>query len=155
MRVAVTGHRSLDEVTASLISHAIRKHLATIDRLVGISCLTEGADRLFARAVLDVGGRLVIVVPSARHRDLLPVSSLYDYDALLNRAFDVVRLRFDESDPEALLAASRHMLERADELVAVWNGRPACRLGGPADVVREALRLRVTVKVIWPASAPS
>jgi hypothetical protein len=32
--------------------------------LVGVSCIAAGADALFAEAVLGVGGRLVVVVPS-------------------------------------------------------------------------------------------
>lgn len=151
MRVAVCGHRRLDGPTADGVDQALREHLATVDRLVGISCLTDGAEQIFANAVLEAGGQLLVVVPSDGHRENLPPSARQDYDALVRRAFDVVSLRFGEPTAEAYLAAARHMLERADQLVAVWDRRSADTAGGPVDVIREAIRRRIPVKVIWPS----
>lgn len=153
MRVAVWGHRQLDEATASEVDQAIRQHLATVDRLVGLTCLADGADRIFAKAVLEAGGQLRVVVPAEGHREQMPATSRHGYDALLRRAIDVVNLRFGEPSAEAYLAAARHMLERADQLVAVWNRKAADTEGGPVDVIREAVWRRVPVKVIWPADS--
>lgn len=46
--------------------------------------------------------------------------------------------------------ASRTMLEGADKLYAVWDGKPARGYGGTADVVALARDLGVNVQVIWP-----
>lgn len=150
MRVAVCGHRQLDGSIADDVEEALRRHLATVDRLVGISSLSEGAEQIFAHAVLDAGGQLLVVVPAERHRERLPPASRPDYDSLMRRAFDVVQLRFGKPTAAAHLAAARHMLERADQLVAVWNGQVDDVDGGPVDVIREALGRRIPVKVIWP-----
>ncbi|WP_198036876.1 hypothetical protein [Nocardia sp. BMG51109] len=64
-RIAITGHRGLPSATTELVDKALRSELAerTDDELVGSSCLADGADALFARAVLDARGSLVVVVP--------------------------------------------------------------------------------------------
>jgi hypothetical protein len=72
-RIAITGHRGLSDEVEALVDLALRKELTRhADGLVGISCLADGADQLFARAVLDLGGELEAVVPAARYRDGLP-----------------------------------------------------------------------------------
>lgn len=43
------------------------------------------------------------------------------------------------------------MLERADELIAVWDGQPARGYGGTADVVQAARDKDLPVTVVWPA----
>ena len=45
------------------------------------------------------------------------------------------------------------MLRHADELWAVWDGKPARGYGGTADVVACARENGVPVRVIWPAGA--
>ncbi|MDQ3154235.1 MAG: hypothetical protein M3R63_21790, partial [Actinomycetota bacterium] len=75
-RLAVTGHREFPPHTQQLVDTALRaepaKHAG--GELVGLSCLADGADALFARAVLDAGGTLVAVVPAEGYRDGLPES---------------------------------------------------------------------------------
>ncbi len=45
------------------------------------------------------------------------------------------------------------MLDRADELWAVWDGEPARGPGGTADVVAHARGRGVPVRVVWPPGA--
>ena len=153
--VAVTGHRGFDERTSRLVDDALRKHLASVapGELVGISCLADGADQLFARAVVDAAGRLIVVVPAAQYRAGLPESCHAEYDALMASASDVWRLDFVESTSEAHMAASRRMIEGASELVAVWDGQPARGHGGTADVVTAAREHGLAVTVMWPDGA--
>jgi len=156
MRIAITGHRGLPDATEHLIDQAIRDHLARYtasDRIIGISALADGADQIFARAVLDLGGQLEVIVPAARYRDGLPESAHDTYDALLSAASAVDRLGYVESTEDAHMEASRAMLDRADRLFAVWDGKPARGYGGTADVVAEAQNRGIPVTVIWPEGA--
>jgi hypothetical protein len=155
MRIAVTGHRGLPGPTARLVDAALRAELARRDdgALVGLSNLADGADQLFARAILDAGGTLEVVVPAERYRAGLPPESWPEYDALLARAASVTRLGRVESDAEAHMRASEELLERADLLLAVWDGNPARGYGGTADVVARARREGLPVVVIWPDGA--
>ena len=155
MRIAITGHRELPAETERLVDQAIRQQLAayTGRDLVGVTNLADGADQLFARAVLDAGGQLDVIVPAARYRDGLPESAHAAYDALLSRASNVHRLDRIESTEEAHMEASTAMLDRAERLFAVWDGKPARGYGGTADVVAEARNRGIPVTVIWPEGA--
>jgi|SRR5271166_5248134 len=155
MRIAITGHRELPAETERLVDQAIRQQLAayTGRDLVGVTNLADGADQLFARAVLDAGGQLDVIVPAARYRDGLPESVHAAYDALLSRASSVHRLDRIESTEEAHMEASTAMLDRAERLFAVWDGKPARGYGGTADVVAEARNRGIPVTVIWPQGA--
>jgi hypothetical protein len=135
-RIAISGHRDLPSPTTRLIDRAIRAALAErAPDMTGLSCLADGADQIFARAVTDLGGTLEVVTPAADYREKLPEDSHPGYDELLARAAAVHRLPFNESPPESHMAASRLMVDEADELYAVWDGKPARSYGGTADVV--------------------
>jgi hypothetical protein len=121
--------------------------------LTGLSCLADGADQIFARAVLDCGGLLEVIVPANEYRDGLPEESHDEYDRLLGLAAVVHRLQFVESTSEAHMEASRVLVDEADELCAVWDGQPARAYGGTADVVAYARQRGVPVRVIWPVGA--
>lgn len=153
-RVAISGHRELPEQTERLVDAALRAEIGkrADGALVGVSCIADGADSLFACAVLDAGGELVVIVPAEKYREGLPVSHP-TYEALLAKASEVIRLNFSESTSEAHMDASLRMLDQAEELVAVWDGKPARGYGGTADVVEAARQRRIPVTVVWPDGA--
>ena len=155
-RLAITGHRSLSEATTALVDAALRSAIskrAEDGALVGLSCLADGADALFARAILDYGGALHVIVPARNYRDGLPDDHHTTYDALIAQAAAIVRLGHIESDSDAHMDASMHMLADADELFAVWDGQPARGHGGTADVVNAASDQGIPVTVVWPEGA--
>ncbi|GAA2850461.1 hypothetical protein GCM10010517_07920 [Streptosporangium fragile] len=154
IRIAVSGHRGLPAETVALVSEAIRESLAGhAPAITGLSCLADGADQIFARAVITLGGTLEAVIPARRYREGLPAETRHEYDALLGLAERVHELEFVDSTPESHMAAGCLMLDHADELFAVWDGRPARGYGGTADVVAEARRRGMNVRVIWPEGA--
>jgi len=153
-RIAVTGHRGLPEDTAGLVDSEIRAVLHAKPRpLVGVTCLADGADQIFARAVLDAGGELHVIVPALRYRDGLPGETHADYDALIGRAAEVKRLSYVESTGDAHMAGSRAVLDEADLLIAVWDGQPARGYGGTADIVALAHDRGIPVRIVWPDGA--
>jgi hypothetical protein len=151
--LAVTGHRGLPGSAEAWIDAELRRTIMSKARgdFFGISCLADGADALFARAVLDLGGRLIAVISAATYRDGLPASYRPTYDALLSKASETIALDREVSDAHAHVDASLRMLDRADELVAVWDGQPARGYGGTADVVQAAGDRDLPVTVVWPA----
>ena len=155
MRIAITGHRGLPAATERLIDRALREQLAAYpgSELVGVSNLADGADQLFARAVLDAGGQLEVIVPAVQYRIGLPEEAHATYDALLGKAARVDRLDRVDSTEDAHMEASTVTLDRADRLFAVWDGKPARGYGGTADVVAEARDRGIPVTVIWPEGA--
>jgi hypothetical protein len=156
VRIAITGHRGLPAQTEELVSDAIRREFAqrsSNDELTGITCLADGADQIFARAVLDAGGSLKVIVPAAKYRDGLPAECHAEYDELISKAADIHRLDYVESTEQAHMAASRVMLQHADQLIAIWDGKPARGYGGTADVVQLARDTGADVLIIWPPGA--
>ncbi|MFI6396209.1 hypothetical protein [Nonomuraea sp. NPDC050540] len=155
MRIAVSGHRGLPTAVEQQVDRLIRDALADLDDqdVTGLSCIADGADTLFARAVLDTGGNLEVVVPAQEYRAGLPVEHWPGYDTLFNAATLVHAVDFVESTSEAHQAASERMLELAEELWAVWDGLPARGFGGTADVVAAAHRRGLPVRIFWPDGA--
>jgi hypothetical protein len=154
-RVGISGHRGLPSQTQKLVDAALRDALvphAGIE-LVGVSCLAGGPDQLFARAVLDLGGALEVVVPAEHYRDGLEPEEQDGYDELIATAVRIERLSFVESTPEAHLAAGQTIVDRCDLLFAVWDGQPSRGLGGTADTVAYARDRGVPVTVMWPQGA--
>lgn len=156
--LAVTGHLDLTETAAPLIRTALDALLsryAADGALVGVTCLAEGADALFAEATLSAGGRLVVLVPSQDYRatvvrpDYAPL-----FDRLIDAAEEVHVLPHERADLQAYESANTALLERADHLIAIWNGEPPTgRGGGTADVVLEARAAGIPVDVVWPEGA--
>jgi hypothetical protein len=153
-RIAISGHRGLPAETVSLVDAAIRAALSAGGAgVIALSCLADGADQIFARAVLDLGGKIEAVVPAEKYRDGLPAPAHAEYDRLLGQAVAVHRLPFTETTPQAHMAAGTFMIEQAGELWAVWDGKPARGHGGTADVVTYARKRGKPVLVIWPDGA--
>ncbi|MGH3851706.1 MAG: hypothetical protein ACRDRT_18775 [Pseudonocardiaceae bacterium] len=140
--------------SARLIDTALRATLAEYsDNVTGVTALADGADQLFARAILDQGGQIEVIVPAAHYRDGLPPESHAEYDDLIGQAMTVHRLDFTESTAEAHMAASELMISMVSELPAVWDHQPARGYGGTADVVTRARDRGRRVRVIWPDGA--
>lgn len=161
--LAVTGHMDLTPPTREKVRAALRELLAARlatadgagDALVGVSCIAPGADSLFAEAVLEGGGTLVVVVPSRDYRvahvapDHAPV-----FDRLAAAAAEVVTLPFEAAGRGSYEAANAELIRRADALVAVWDGAPPSgRGGGTADLVHAARAAGVPVHRVWPRGA--
>jgi len=147
----VTGHRGLSAETVEGVQIALREALAArLESLIGISCLAEGADHLFASEVVRAGGRLYAIIPATGFRESLPAEARMLYDSLVQAADRVHRMPYRTPDPESYMAASKFMLRESDELFAVWDGLPARGYGGTADVVAYARNEGIKVRVIWP-----
>lgn len=154
-RLAISGHRGMQPRTEGLVTAEIHKLVQDEGRadLIGISCLADGPDSIFAQQVLEAGGRLVAVIPASKYRNSLPEEHHQLYDSLLERAFETVALDHTESDSEAHMDASLRMLDLAEKLIAVWDGLPARGYGGTADVVSAAKEKNIPVTIVWPPGA--
>jgi len=155
-RVGVTGHSDLTTMSRSLVARTLRRELVRYrgSPLVGVSCLAPGTDQLFAAEVLDLGGRLEVVLPAPDYRERkITGSDAVLFDRLLASAGSVRFTGFERSCRPAYLAASAAMLARVDTVLAVWDGRPAIRLGSTGDVVDAARALALPLTILWPAGA--
>ncbi|MDT7785772.1 MAG: hypothetical protein QOF58_4191, partial [Pseudonocardiales bacterium] len=70
MRVGITGHMNLVPECVPAVRAAITEVLERLGHpVVGVTCLAPGADQVFARAVLGLGGQVEVVLPALDYRD--------------------------------------------------------------------------------------
>ncbi|MBB1261752.1 hypothetical protein [Streptomyces alkaliterrae] len=125
--LAVTGYMDLTDDTVPVVRAELDALLAPYasDGLVGLSCIAKGVDSLFAQAVLEAGGRLVVVVPSRdyRKRKVTPDHAAV-FDRLTAAASEVLVMPHETATREAYEAANGELLRRADRaglpVDAVW-----------------------------------
>jgi hypothetical protein len=150
-RVGITGHRDLPDPTCRLVSAAIANELGRLDSIAGISSLAEGADQIFAEHVLEVGGALTAVIPSAHYaRSFATSAGKATYRRLRAKATEVIELPFRSPSNEAYWAAGQRVVALAEVLLAVWDGTPSRGVGGTAEVVAFAGERGVPTTVLWP-----
>lgn len=155
--IAVTGHMDLTDASVPLVRDALRETLKPFagSGLTGVSCIAKGSDALFAEVVLELGGRLIAVVPSRDYRqNKVKPDHAETFDRLTESADEVLVLPNEAANRSAYEDANRTLLQRADRLVAVWNGEPPTgKGGGTADTVVEAREAGLPVDVVWPDGA--
>ncbi|HEY9441533.1 MAG TPA: hypothetical protein VIS29_23395 [Streptomyces sp.] len=134
-----------------LLEAAVREQDA--EELVAVSCIADGPDAWFAELVLAHGGRLEAVVPATAYRESLSETHWPLYDELMSRACEVHETGMTVSDSAAHMAGSEIVVGLADQLFAVWDGKPAWGYGGTADVVAHAERSGLPVRILWPEGA--
>jgi hypothetical protein len=155
VRIGVTGHSNITPDTVTSVRAALHAVLAEAPRpLVGVTCLARGADQVFARAVLDVGGEVEVVLPAADYRERkVKPDNAADFDDLIGKAGKVTTMPYPESNRDAYMAASHHVLDTVEAMVAVWDGQPADGRGGTGDVVDAARERDIPVSIVWPDGA--
>ncbi len=144
--IGVTGHRFLAEIER--VAGGIE---AALDRITQahpgkslkiVSALAEGADRLVAKQALKrAGARLVAVLPLPKYDYLADFESRDSKDEflrLLGTADEVIELPARSDRVEAYAAAADEIVERAETLLAIWDGANAQGHGGTAEAVTRA-----------------
>jgi len=150
LRVGVTGHREVDD--GSRVEQEIGDALDRIQLAVGapptteivlvaVSALAEGADRLVANAILDRGGRLEVALPmsaAAYERDFKTKKSRDEFRELCSRATTVIENARVDSRDQGYERSGKYVVERADALIAIWDGESSRGAGGTAAIVEHA-----------------
>lgn len=147
---------NLTPASVELVRRAIRQELEqyVTGGLTGVSCIAEGADSIFAEVIVEMGCDLVVILPASDYRERRVKPHYADrFDALMQQAFEVQTMPFQQSNREAYEAANTALLTRSDFLFAVWDGKSAADRGGTAAVVQDAQAMGVPVKILWPDGA--
>jgi hypothetical protein len=150
VRIGVTGHIQLSRGSSRPIYRALRAFLRA--QLInhhgvhGVTCLADGADSLFARAVRDLAGTFEVFLAG-------PPGSGRRTRRLLKRAHQVSQVHPDPRPEVRYAEASERMLASCDLLVAVWDGDDQGGHGGTAHTVARARAMGKPVQVIWPRKA--
>ncbi|WP_201753865.1 hypothetical protein [Micromonospora rubida] len=156
VRVGIAGHINLTRDTELLVADALRVELRRIsDRPVhGVTCLAAGADQVFARTLLDMGGTYEVILPARDYRTaVIAPENRATFDELLARAAAVVHPGYDRSGTAAYVAANRELVRRVQRLVAVWDGDPGCHAAATDRTVDWARQQGVPITILWPVGA--
>jgi hypothetical protein len=151
--VAVSGHRFYDAETADYLAdrvEALLRRWRSDAEVRVVTSLAEGADQLVARVAVELGIPVDVVIPSAGYRGSLEPAFRVAFDELLARAASVVQLDHAEPGAQAYLDAGLVLLDRADTLIAIWDGQQARGTGGTGEVVEEARSRGIDVVIVWP-----
>ena len=151
-RVGVTGHQKLPIAAFPFILAEFARVLASASgEVVGLTSLAAGADQLFARAVLEGGGRLHAVIPCARYESaFVDEAARASFHELLAASSDVETLPYDQPSAQAFMEAGKRVVDLAELMLAVWDGQAAQGVGGTADVVHYARAQGREVTIVWP-----
>ncbi len=152
MILGVTGHRDLRPQDVDGLRDAVRGVLNGFrerypsTRLIVLSSLAEGADRLVAREALDLGLSLVAPLPFEPHefeKDFATPESIAEFRDLLGRADESFVVpappasgaaHEPDSRERGYAACSAFIVRRCVELIALWDG-VAVPLRGTAEAV--------------------
>ena len=153
MKVGITGHQHLDDQSAwPWVEAQINGHLSSIEPpITAVTSLAVGADQMLARLVLARGGRVHAVIPFPDYERTFDADHVTEYRKM--RADAVMEVMGGaETDEDAYLAAGKRVVDLADVMIAVWDGKPAQGKGGTADVVQYAEQRRVPLVHVNPVA---
>jgi len=150
MIVGVIGHRILTEIP--LLEQAADQVFARLARLEPgkpwqmLSSLAEGADTLLVERcwLARPSARLKVVLPlpvADYRQDFKTPESQAVFEKLLGQAQEVLNLPPAPSRTAAYLAAGLWLVEQADWVIALWDGRPPQGEGSTAGAIAHARRL--------------
>jgi hypothetical protein len=179
LRIGITGTRDLSPQQRHRITEQITVFLRSIKeevtrlavspkaravygdepqtRLVCLSPLAEGSDRLLAKVALEQEFALICPLPFARseyEKDFQSDESRNEFRTLLagSSVLELDGARGDAQD-RSYEAAGRLVVRNCDILIAIWDGKPSKGLGGTADVIRFAVNHGPVVWWIRPDDA--
>jgi hypothetical protein len=153
-KIGVSGHRMITEATRRSVAREVTGLLTARDEPVeGWTSLAEGADSVFAWAVLATGGQVVFVQPSDDVALDFEGSARIAFDAARSLVVRTVPLDHRTRSEAAYLEAGRRVVEEVDEMVLVWDGLPAVGTGGTGDIARYCTERGTPFTVVWPDGA--
>jgi hypothetical protein len=148
------GHRSLPDPAAveASIRAAIESFRKQVDgEVMGRASAASGADVLFLEACRDTGLAYSVVLPFAEERFREDFDSETEWarsKALIDGAASVEIAPGHEGAPEAYHLAAREILDVADAMLFVWDGKPARGIGGTEETIADSRERRVPHQII-------
>lgn len=137
MKAGFSGHQDLAG-SEQWISKELLNTIEQTGITSGVTSLAIGGDQLFAKVLRTLNLPYQVVVPCKGYDKTFPEHDRSTYLHLLRLAQKTTVLNFDEPSELAFYNAGMRVVDIADMLVTVWDGKPAHGLGGTADIVEFA-----------------
>lgn len=182
IRVGITGHRRRQLLDLKYNDTELRKSVALVlEHIRGtaervsqrrsspfrgpwsvrlLSPLADGSDQIVADEADKLGYELQCPLPYSwqdcekdfTDPDSPDPDSLRDFRRLLKKATAVLELPGKRKVSESYLAVGKVVLQQCDILIAIWDGQPASKIGGTAQITGEALRNQIPI--VWIDARP-
>lgn len=142
MKVGITGHQRLHDPSPwRWVQAAFNNELDALEPpVIAVSSLAIGADQLFASMVAGRGGQIHAVIPFQGYDRTFSPQDVDAYRLILAEATSLEIMQTDGTDEDKHLAAGKRIVDLADLIIAVWDGKPAKGKGGTADIVAYAIQ---------------
>lgn len=146
----VTGHRDIPAEEMAPVKEALRREIkkAVNDGFtVFLSGFADGVDQYFAEMILELQNKnpdlkLIAVLPYQKRKDSLCQKE--HTNALLDACAEVIIIQ-EEYRPNVYSKRNRYMVEHADRVIAVYDGREK---GGTVKTIRYAHQFRKELREI-------
>ena len=146
----VTGHRDIPAEEMAPVKEALRREIkkAVNDGFtVFLSGFADGVDQYFAEMILELQNKnpdlkLIAVLPYWKRMDSLCQKE--HTNALLDACAEVIIIQ-EEYRPNVYSKRNRYMVEHADRVIAVYDGREK---GGTVKTIRYAHQFRKELREI-------
>ena len=146
----VTGHRDIPAEEMAPVKEALRREIkkAVNDGFtVFLSGFADGVDQYFAEMILELQNKnpdlkLIAVLPYQKRKDSLCQKE--HTNTLLDACAEVIVIQ-EEYRPNVYSKRNRYMVEHADRVIAVYDGREK---GGTVKTIRYAHQFRKELREI-------
>jgi hypothetical protein len=152
--IGFTGHRNLaqPELIRQRIDESLRRittHFTGVE-WVTVSSVAEGGDILFARTALaqQLPWHAILPFSLAEFQKDFEPSAWGAVEQLLDSAAEKFVVMGTNDRVEAYLDAGLETVDRADILIAVWDGAAARGKGGTAEIITYARELQRPLVII-------
>ncbi|MBX3084731.1 MAG: hypothetical protein KF716_24060 [Anaerolineae bacterium] len=141
MIVGITGHQDIGttEVVA-WVSKTLDAIVSSGSIDLGVSCLARGADQLYATTLLKHAIPYIAVIASKDYATTFEdEETRSNFQVLKSKAVQIYVLDHDVASEQAFYDAGKLLVDKSDQIIAIWNGEKARGLGGTGDIVQYAL----------------
>lgn len=156
--IGATGHRVIAYSDALIagINRVFDRilHDAPQESWTMISSLAEGADRLVVKQALirQPSTRLIVPLPLPVEDYLLDFptpESRREFLEYLQKAAQVIDAPQGTTRPDAYKLAGHYVLQHSQVLIALWDGKEAQGVGGTAEIVFLARRMKLPLAWVY------
>lgn len=156
MEVTITGHRYISDIDNvrleiyKFLQSLIKQH----ENVKATTMLAAGADTIFAQEAIRLGIQLEILLPFALEKfkkDFNDGDRAILEAILESNNYSVHETGYSTAQKNrdwAYLKTSKYLVDKADIVLAVWDGEPANGIGGTAEIVSYANIKRKKVSII-------
>lgn len=161
--VGATGHRDIPAEDEALLTASVREVLSVLKRdhpdspCVLLSSLAEGGDRIAARAALDAGWELGVILPlpvEDFEADFPGEESLAEFRTMLAAASWIHVCGGNQERPHCYTEASAWMARHAQTVIALWDGVSPEVEGGTSHTVSRCLKGPGAARLTLPDTRP-